>query len=253
MMLSLSRRLFAAILFAWVSIEAIAAEEPAIIAKARATLAPDAVLDAVKTIHYTGTLISADPADRTKELTRQIEIFLEKPARQRIVVTSPQVIEVSALDEYEAWRRTTDATDSTKWQQQQLSVDQIKQLRADVWQNLYFFRGIERVGGRVEDQGLATIDGIECQKIAFFHSPTLVYYRYFNRATGELVLTGDENSNVREQGEILAGGIRFPKAILITQKLADGQNDTRRITFEKVAVNEAFPASLFAVPLPTLK
>ncbi len=252
MMLPLPR-LIAAILLAFVSVGAVAAEEPAIIAKARARLAPDAVLDAVKTIHYVGTLVGADPADRTKEFTRTIEIRLEKPARQRIVVTSPQLVEISALDEYEAWRRTIDAADPTNWQQQQLSVDQIKQLRADVWQNLYFFRGIERVGGRIEDQGPTTIDGIACQKIAFFHTETLVYYRYFNQTTGELVLTGDDNNNVREEGQILAGGIPFPKSILISQRTAEGLVDTRRITFEKIAINEEFPDSLFAVPLPTLK
>ncbi len=252
MMLPLSR-LLAAILFAFVSSGAVAADEPAIIAKARARLAPDAVLDAVKTIHYVGTLVGADPADRTKEFTRKIEIQLEKPARQRITVTSPQLIEISALDEYEAWRRTIDAADPTNWQQQQLSVDQIKQLRADVWQNLYFFRGIEQIGGRVEDQGATTIDGIACRKIAFFHSDTLVYYRYFNEATGELVLTGDDNNNVREEGQIVAGGIHFPKSIRIAQRTAEGQVDTRRITFEKITVNEEFADSLFAVPLPTLK
>ncbi|HYP17058.1 MAG TPA: hypothetical protein VEQ65_07580 [Opitutus sp.] len=226
--------------------------EPAIIAKARARLGPEATLDAVKSIHYVGTLIAPDPAEAGKEVRQSIEIFLQKPARQRIVVTSPQTIEVSALDEYEAWRRTTDANDPTKWEQQQLSVDQIKQLRADVWQNLYFFRGIERAGGRVEDQGPVTIDGISCQKIAFFHSPTLVYYRCFDQATGALVFTGDERNNVREEGEVIAGGIRFPKTIVISQ-LANGQTTVRRIVFEKITVNEEFPSSLFAVPLPTLK
>lgn len=231
---------------------AIAAEEPPIVAKARAHLGPDAVLDGVRTIYYAGTLTAADPSDASKEVEQSIEIFLEKPARQRMVVSSPQVIEVSALDEYEAWRRTTDATDPNKWQQSQLSVDQIKQLRADVWQNLYFFRGIERVGGTVEDQGPTTIDGIACRKVAFYHSPTLVYFRYFNEATGELVFTGDETNNVREQGEMRVGGIRFPKMIIISQKTEAG-TESRRITFNKITVNETFPRSLFAMPLPTVR
>lgn len=228
------------------------AAEPMIIAKARARLASDAVLDAVTSIHYLGTMVSADPQDPTRQLQQKIEIFLQKPDQQRIVITSDRAVEVSALDGYDAWRRLTDIKDAANWQQSQMSADQIKQLRADVWQNLAFFRGIERVGGTVEDQGPATIDGIACRKLAFIHSPGLVYYRYFNEATGELVYTGDENSNIREEGQMIAGGIRFPKTLLMTQK-SGGRTETRTITFEKITVNEPLPASLFAVPLPTLK
>src|SRR5690606_20032522 len=124
--------------------------------------------------------------------------------------------------------------------------------RADVWQNLSFFRGIERIGGSVEDQGPATIDGIACRKIAFIHSPTLVYYRYFDEATGNLVYTGDDNNNIRERGELIAGGIRFPKTIVMRQQSGD-QTIVRTVPCDKLTINETFRASTFAVPLPTLK
>lgn len=245
-------RVLAALVMAVVSVSAVAAEPP-IIAKARARIAPDAVLDGIKSIHYVGTLTNLEPKEATEAPPQTIEIFLQKPAQQRIVVSSPAVIEISGLDAYEAWRRTIDAKDPTRWQQQQLNVEQIKQLRADVWQNLYFFRGIEALGGRVEDQGSVTIQGVACRKIAFHHSPTLIYYRYFNEATGELVFTGDERNNVREEGEMIADGIRFPKSVIITQVDAEGRSFVRRITFDKITVNESFDRDIFAVPLPTLK
>ncbi len=226
------------------------AAEPAILAKARARLAPEAVLDAVTSIHYSGTLVGPDGSDLTKPVTHSIEIYLQKPAQQRIVVTSPTVIEVSALDGYDAWRRTIEAKHVTRWQQSQLGADQVKQLRADVWQNLWFYRGIGKIGGRVEDQGPATIDGIACDKVAFFHSPTLVYFRFFNQATGDLVFTGTPENNTRESGELIAGGIRFPKTIVITQNVG-GQSVKRTITFDRIVVNEKMPATLFAVPLPS--
>lgn len=245
-------RVFAVLVFAWVSAVAVHAAEPAIIAKARARLAPDAILDAVKSIHYVGTMTAPDPQDAARQVQYRIEISLQKPAQQRIQLTSDRIIEVSALDDYDAWRRVTDASDPTKWQQSQLGAEQIKQLRADVWQNLSFFRGIEKIGGTVEDQGPVTIDGISCRKVAFIHSPALIYYRYFNEATGELVYTGDENNNIREEGELMAGGIRFPKSLRITQR-TDAGTEVRTITFEKITLNETFPSSLFAVPLPTLR
>lgn len=244
---------FAAVLCLLVAItRATLAAEPPIIARARAQLAPDAVLDAVKSLHYVGTLESEAPADSSRKLTQRIEIFLQKPAQQRIVVTSEVMIEISALDGYDAWRRTLDPSDPTRWQQSQMGSEQIKQLRADVWQNLAFFRGIERIGGRVEDEGEVTIDGVVCRKIAFYHSDDIVYLRYFDAATGKLVYTGTEASNIREQGELVSGGIRFPKSIVITQS-SGGRTTRRIITFERITVNEELPPSLFAVPLPTVR
>lgn len=229
---------------------ALSAGEPAVIAKARSHVAPDDVLDRLHSIHYVGTLTGMDPTDPTKTIAATIEIFLQKPAQQRIIVTSPAEIDISALDDYDAWHRTVERAHPERWHQRQMGVEQIKQLRADVWQNLYFFRGIEKIGGRVEDLGPATIDGLPCEKIGFYHSDSLVYLRYFNRETGELVFTGTAENNIREQGEIIVDGIRFPKTLVISQS-TDGVEAKRTITFEKITVNEQLPTSLFAVPLPT--
>lgn len=235
-----------------VSMPGLSAAEPAIIAKARARVAPDDVLDAIRSIHYVGTLTGMDPTDPKKTLTAAIEIFLQKPAQQRIVVTSATEIDISALDDYDAWHRTVQRDHPERWHQSQMGPEQIKQLRADVWQNLYFFRGIERIGGRVEDMGPSMIEGIACEKVGFYHSDTLVYLRYFNRETGELVYTGTAENNIREHGETIVDGIRFPKTLLISQT-TDGVESKRTIAFDKITVNEPLPASLFAVPLPTAK
>ncbi|HWA85999.1 MAG TPA: hypothetical protein VG710_07245 [Opitutus sp.] len=244
----------AAVLCLAPGLRATAATEPPIIAKARARLAPDAVLDAVRSIHYSGTMIGADPKDPTKESRRSLEIILQRPYRQRVVITSDASIEINGLDDYDGWRRTIDAKDQSKWQQTQLGPEQVKELRADVWENLAFFRGIGRVGGSIEDKGPATIDGIACEKIAFIHGPAVVYYRYFNRSTGDLVdtRTGNEDNSIREHGEIIAGGIHFPKSLVMKQTV-NGKMTTRTITFDKITINETFPESLFAVPLPMPK
>lgn len=235
-----------------VGIPALSAAEPEVIAKARARVAPDDVLDAIRSIHYVGTLTGMDPTDPKKTLTAAVEIFLQKPAQQRIVVTSATETDISALDDYDAWHRIVERDHPERWHQSQMGAEQIKQLRADVWQNLYFFRGIEKIGGRVEDMGPSTIEGVACEKVGFYHSDTLVYLRYFNRETGELVYTGTAENNIREQGEMMIDGIRFPKTLLISQT-TDGVESKRTITFEKITVNEPLPASLFAVPLPTAK
>ena len=101
----------------------------------------------------------------------------------------------------------------------------------------------------MDDQGTATIDGISCQKIAFIHAPNIVFTRYFDLATGRLVYTETEaGSTLREQGEMIVEGVRFPKTLVTTNKLPNGQTQSVTINIEKITVNEIFPPAFFAVP-----
>ena len=248
-MTSLPQRLFVAAGLAVVLAGTIRAAEPAIVAKARAYLGSDPALDGVTSIHFVGTLVTADPAEPAKPIRQAVEIIFQKPEQQRIQATSEQTVEVTAIDGYEAWRRIEDAADRSKWQQTLLGAEQIKHLRANTWENLSFFRGLGRRGGQIEDQGPAAVDGIACEKIAFIHGPNIVFYRFFDLATGRLVYTETESgATMREQGELRVAGVRFPKSLVQTSKEANGLVQTVTITFEKVMVNETFPASLFAMP-----
>lgn len=135
-----------------------------------------------------------------------------------------------------------------------LGREQVKRLRANTFETLAFFRGLETRGGRIEDQGPATIDGVACQKVAFDHGSNIIFTRYFDLATGRLVFTETEAGNtLREQGEIIEAGLRFPKTLITTTKNAAGKLQTVTINVEKVTVNETFPASLFRVPALSTK
>ncbi len=249
MMTDLPSRLRAIASAVLLSVGSAGAAEPAIIARARAFIGSEQALAELKSVHYVGTLVTADPADPAKQTRAAIEIIFQKPEQQRIMATSDKMIEVTALDSYEGWQRVQDPADSKKWRQVLLGTEQIKRLKANTWENLSYFRGIEQVGGRLEDQGTTTIEGITCQKIAFIHAPNIVFYRYFDVGTGRLVFTETEaGGTIREQGEMTIEGIRFPRTIVTSTKNPKGQEVTVTITFEKVTVNEVFPAALFAVP-----
>ena len=225
------------------------ATEPAIIAKARAYLGTEAALESVKSIHYQGTLTLANSSDPAKPARAAVDIVFQKPDQQRISSTSDKLIEVTALDAYDGWQRQQDPADPTKWQQTLLGPEQIKRLRANTWENLFFFRGLEASGGRVEEKGSASFDGVNCAKVAFIHSSTIIFYRYFDKATGRLVFTETENgSTIREQGEILASGVHFPQSIVTTTKTTTGVTQTVTINFDKITVNEVFPSKLFTPP-----
>ena len=216
----------------------------AIIAKARAYLGGDPLLAAVQSIHIVGKVTYDDGSTGT------IELIFQKPCRQRVAITTDKTIEVTALDDYEGWTRIQDAKDPTRWQLTLLSKDQIKMLRSNTTEQLSFFRNAARRGSVVEDQGEATVEGKPCRKVSFKRDDGSIFVRYFDAATGELVQieTPQQGGQVREEGVILAGGIRFAQRHIQTTKTADGKVQTIKIDYEKVTVNETFPESLFAVP-----
>ena len=230
------------------------AAEPAILAKARAYRGPEAVLDGVTSIHFFGTLTASDPANPAKTTHTTVEIVYQKPSRQRIVKTSDQAIEVTALDGYDGWQRVQSVSDPTKVRQNFLGTLQIKRLRASTWESLSFYRGIEQHGGRIDDLGSVTVDGVTYPKIAFIYEPNIVFYRFFDPATGRLVTTETESGETqRDLGEIISGGVRFPKEVKIVVKNAAGQPQTVTIDFEKVILNEDVPDNLFRVPMLSVK
>lgn len=225
------------------------AAEPAIIAKARALIGTEAALNAVNSVHYTGTLTTLDPTDPSKKTSAPIDIIFQKPDQQRIQASGPRIIEITALDGYDGWQRQQETADPSKWQQTLLGPDQIKSLRANTIENLSFFRPPPGAPVRVEETGTASFDGIDCVKISYTHGPKIVFIRYFEKTTGRLVFTETAaGGTIRESGEMRVNGIKFPKSIVTTSKNAAGQLQRVTIDFDKVVVNESFPAKMFTPP-----
>lgn len=234
------------------------ADDPAILAKARAYLGSESAIAAVKSVHMVGRVSAGNSQDPAKPSSAEVDIIFQVPWQESITVIYPDRILHTVLDNYEAWQqeqapvsagqRSIDSNRGSRLTL--LSPDQTKVLRADTWENLNFYRGIEGSGGSVRDLGPATTDGVPCEKIAFIHSPTNVYFRYFDQASGRLVYSETlGGARIREQGEIVANGIRFPKSIVTIEKDGRGADATNTYTFDKVTLNENFSASLFDVPL----
>ena len=223
------------------------------IAKARAACGPEAALNAITSVHYFGTLVatekvaSKDDPNKTEDrpLRLALDSIFQKPYRHRIMLRSEgdKVVETTALDDYDAWTRRTET--GKEDQVTLFDAAQIKRLRANTWEFLAFYRGIERQNGHVEYQGEVDVDGTTCVVLVFVHAEDIHFTRYFDKATGRLIKTVTEkNDEIREEGEILVNGIHFPKKLV--DKLPDGQ--VRTITFDAIKVNEDIPAEAFAVP-----
>jgi hypothetical protein len=218
--------------------------------QARAYLGPDAVLDQVQSLRFFGSLSTIeDTPEGPRPVTAQVEILFQRPMFQRIVATSTGRVETTALDDYEGWQRVVDPANPTNWQLTLLAVDQVKRLRANTWENLAFYRGIERRGGRIEDRGFEQINGQRAHKLAFIHAPDIIFHRYFDARTGRLLLTETEaGGRIREEGEIRAGGIRFPARVITSNTLPDGTERAVTVTFDRIEVNQPVSPQTFAMP-----
>lgn len=220
------------------------------IAKARSAVGPEANLRKISSIHFQGTLETTEPAApgstaAPKTLVLAIDIVFQKPFQQRMTLRSDKVVETTALDGYDAWVRRADASDEKKWQLSLLDAQQVKRLRANTWENLNFYSGLDQRGGKIEFGGDANIDGRACVKLTFTHAENIAFTRYFDKTTGRLVKTETENGGeIREEGELVVQGLRFPRKLI--NKAPGGQIAT--ITFEKVTLNEQFAPSQFEVP-----
>jgi hypothetical protein len=165
------------------------------------------------------------------------------------VVRTAKVTDITVLDGYDAWERLVVNADPSQFRMKWLSANDIKSLRANTWENLHFFRGLEG-GDTVEDQGPSTVDGVTCERVDFVHGPGIVFERFFDRDTGKLVLSVRSGESIRESGEIVVDGVRFPKTIVSTAKTASGKDLATTVTFDSVVLNEAIKGDAFAVPNP---
>ncbi len=225
-------------------------EVEAIIAKARAYLGGDAALGAVNSIHITGTLdVEETPARATPHGRSSIEIIFQKPSHHILTVRTDQYVETTGLDDYFSWRRVEPAGGG-RVQNSSLGSAGTKRLRASAWENLFFYRAAETHGGEVMDQGPADVDGISCRKILFSYGAGIDYLRYFDTATGRLVQTEMAPTGlIREEGEIIVSGVRFPRVLKTYRTEADGKQIVITVTFDNVVLNKSFPPSTFEQPL----
>jgi len=239
----------------------VSAAEPSILAKARAYLGSEEALNGVVSVHMIGTMqatldVSSNAAAPANQA--QVDIVFQKPYQESLKIVTKELLARKVLDGYNGWQLTQALAPGAKpefspSESQRLTIlgpDQIRILRADTWENLQYYRGLDATGGSTEDLGPATIDGVACEKIALRHSDAIVYYRYFDAATGRLVFTETyAGAKIREEGEMVVQGIRFPKKITVDEP-SNGKISHTTILIDRVTLNEPFASDFFATPVP---
>ena len=214
-------------------------ELEAIIGKARAYVGSEEALNSVTSIHYLGQLISEDGT------IGKVDIIFVKPEFQMVVVEIDNIRETTALSGYDGWRKVEYLDNKADWELTLLEARQIRRLQANVWENLNWFRGIEKRNAEVVYDGRKEIDGIDCDKVSYLHGDGIQFVRYFDPETGRLVATETEQGGqIREEGEILEADIHFPESVVT----AVG-DESSKIQFDRVEVNKEYDEDMFEVPM----
>lgn len=210
-----------------------------VIAKGRDYLGGDTVLNDLRSIRYEADFETAEGE------TGSLQIIFQKPMQQRVEVIRGETAEVTALHDFDAWRRVYDRSDSARWSMTLLDAQNIRELQANTWENLNFFQGIEQRRGTILNGGSVNLDGHKTIKLVFQHPHGIEFTRFFDVETGRLVLTRThEGAEISESGEIKVGGVVFPETLIMSK---DGEV-LNRVHFRSITVNEEFPVSLFEVP-----
>ncbi len=221
-----------------------------VLARARRCVGQERDLDAVQTLYYRCRIEVGGKA----EAKGTLEIILQKPGRQKTVRVLGDRREIVGLDDTEAWMRVESLSKPKLSRTDILPLAQMRLLRANALENLWFYSGIERFGGRVEFRGTTTFEGRPAVRVAFIHSEEIVFVRTFDQADGRLLVTeGPGGELIREQGEQSVAGLRFPERLLSTGKMPDGSPVEITIIFDEILVNGPVAADSFALPLPGMR
>jgi hypothetical protein len=229
-------------------------EVDALLAKARARIGTDEALKKINSIHFEGKIEASDDGVPLPSMAgATVEIIFQKPFRHRMTVSSPQGTEITGLDEYTGWRRNESPTAGVRPKTTVLGKEEVKRLRANTSENLSFYRGLEQLGGQVLDLGPSQAGGAASRKLVFRYDQGVEFIRHFDPATGKLLLTETPPVGmIREEGEMVVDGVRFPAKIIATSKIpASGKTRVIQISFNKITLNETFPPGLFEQPFFT--
>lgn len=210
-----------------------------VITKAREYLGGDQAIERIESIKYTGTYESTDGA------SGELSIIFKKPMLQRIEVSRGEFSEVSVLNELDGWRKVFDPENQGRWSIHFLEPARIRELQANTWENLNFFRNIEKRRGRIENEGVVELEGEQVVKLVFWHPREISFTRYFDPETGRLIMTEThDGAEIREYGEVIVDGVLFPERIVMKRP----DNLVNEIRFTEITVNDKVDDSLFAVP-----
>jgi len=223
-----------------------------IIEKARSRLGSEEALKRVESLRFDCTWLNAE-GEKVANLT----LYFKEPQKQRIdtdlvdgaMIKARQGFDqqVTAINGYEGFNRFINSG-TDEWRLSLLEPEEVFRLATNTMENLHFYRGAPRMRGKIVDGGLETFQGEQAHVVEFRYPKGIVYRRYFDPETGDLIGTemplGGQSILMLEEGEQEVSGITFPKKTETYQN----RELVRTIRFDKIVVNAEIDDKVFEVP-----
>ena len=173
-----------------------------------------------------------------------ITMTLEKPLKQRIDLVSDGIRETTATNGYEGYVRIEEI-ETERWRLKVLQSDEVEKALIVTWENLNFFSHPKKRFGQIERGESRVVDGVRCHSLIYSYPNGMVFERFIDARTGNLVLTIDQDGvRTSESGDQFSGGIRFPKEV---ERKKEGKR-VSRILLERIDVNPDVPDGFFDFP-----
>ncbi|MGB0369845.1 MAG: hypothetical protein ACPGN3_00745 [Opitutales bacterium] len=206
---------------------------------ARRSMGPESALNRVKSLHFEGYVVAEDSGSRAK-----LEIVFAKPHLSWMKVSRENIVENMVANKFEGFMRKHDLSNGDT-KTSVLPARVASRMNNLAWMNLHFFAHPQKRFGKAKSQGFVKVDGRLCHKVRLQFPSDLWTDLYFDKESGSPLASQDDNGLRRVlSGQIVSGGIRFPKEITIFEP----GKETRRLVFEKIAVNQAVDPRIFEFP-----
>ncbi len=211
-----------------------------IITRARAVVGPEEKLAAVTSLELTGTV-----SDGRNQPLGQIILTFKKPGSglsEMRFLYGNSVIQGS--DGVRGWLLQIDQKNNQKFANLK-PADEVQDIY-DALENLYFYRGTERVpGADVTVDGQGQYHDALCWRVTFHYPDNIAYVRFFDCTTGKLrgsiaLPAGTESIG---ENETIVSGIAFAQTLRIYNK--QGQL-TQTVKFDRILVNPPVDDHRFA-------
>lgn len=211
------------------------------IAKARAYVGEEAVLEGIDSIRFTGEFSPSGSDEIGK-----IDILLKRPYSQLKVVEYGGVVDVTGSTDIEGWKKRYSLDQPEEWAVVVLEVEQLKRARINTWENMNFFKPSKRLRTDIIDEGTTEVDGQTAHILKYMYPGGFYYRRFIDEENGKLLKT--ENADglviIGEDEEVFEG-VRIPKTLISYD--SEG-NVVNSVTFNVIKINEDIDDSEFDMP-----
>lgn len=212
------------------------------VALGREYLGGDSKLNAIESVRFEGVLVHAGGQSGT------VESVTKKPGYYQFISSIGGIRETSTVAPTGAWRKLENFQEPGAYTMSFYDVDELRYLEATIADNLGFLKTPKTRSGRIEFVGKGKVRGKSAIILNYVYSDRIWFRRYFDPETGRVMFMQSSKGMVfTYEGDIEAGGIRFPKKVLVTYVSQYGES-TMEISYSKAEVNLDLDLERFRVP-----